>query len=295
MTDRSGADDEQRYCSRVCASEPMLGTSDEVNVWICLEYRPVWRAKALVDNALTPEVREWLDRAMAVVRAAGLKPRLQFIRRPEIDSDSTHLLIANGARMWRFDGIGYGFLDAVDLPAVIRGEGAFDEAPVYLVCTNGQRDLCCARYGLPAYRALREVAGERVWQTSHLGGHRFAPNVLTLPDGVMYGRVEPEAVPAFAGAVESGAVHWPLLRGRSCYSKPVQAAEGFLSRERLRFESLRPREHSMRVAFRDSAGNGHNVCVAPSAEPVQALASCGDAERKPVYPYRRVDVGSSSA
>ena len=69
-------------------------------------------------------------------------------------------------------------------------------APQYFVCTNGQRDLCCARFGLPTYAALRERVGERVWQTTHVGGHRFAPNVLTLPQAALYGRVQPADVDA---------------------------------------------------------------------------------------------------
>ena len=41
--------------------------------------------------------------------------------------------------------------------------------------TNGQRD------GLPAHARLRELVGAPAWQTTHIGGHRFAPNVLVLP------------------------------------------------------------------------------------------------------------------
>ncbi len=58
-----------------------------------------------------------------------------------------------------------------------------------LVCTHGSHDVCCATFGFPIYRDLRDryvrdLDGKlRVWQVSHLGGHRFAPNLLDMPEG----------------------------------------------------------------------------------------------------------------
>ncbi|GIT39134.1 MAG: hypothetical protein Ct9H300mP8_03300 [Gammaproteobacteria bacterium] len=96
---------------------------------------------------------------------------------------------------------------------------------VYFVCTNGQRDFCCARYGLPTFEGLKELVGERVWQTTHLGGHRFAPNVLTLPQGVLYGRVDVDDVNAFVTTIESGDLSRPHVRGRSAFPPEAQFAE----------------------------------------------------------------------
>jgi hypothetical protein len=50
-----------------------------------------------------------------------------------------------------------------------------------LVCTHGSRDRCCSRFGAPIYRQARRLVGElelentRIWQASHIGGHRMAP------------------------------------------------------------------------------------------------------------------------
>ena len=58
-----------------------------------------------------------------------------------------------------------------------------------LVCTHGTHDVCCGTFGYPIYEALRqryvpEFGGRlRVWQVSHIGGHRLAPNVIDLPEG----------------------------------------------------------------------------------------------------------------
>jgi hypothetical protein len=65
-----------------------------------------------------------------------------------------------------------------------------------LVCTHGSRDVCCGRFGHSIYQRLRhDYAAEgrlRVWRTSHLGGHRFAPHLLDLPEGRYWCRLVPE-------------------------------------------------------------------------------------------------------
>lgn len=67
-----------------------------------------------------------------------------------------------------------------------------------LVCTHGTRDRCCATFGYPVYHRLRhafehDTSGtNRVWRVSHLGGHRFAPTVLDLPDGRNWAFVDQE-------------------------------------------------------------------------------------------------------
>ncbi len=67
-----------------------------------------------------------------------------------------------------------------------------------LVCTHGSHDVCCSRLGYPLYRELREryAAGSegrlKVWRTSHMGGHRFAPTLMDLPEGYYWGRLGPE-------------------------------------------------------------------------------------------------------
>ena len=67
-----------------------------------------------------------------------------------------------------------------------------------LVCTHGAHDVCCASFGYPIYQALRDRYARdandslRVWQVSHLGGHRFAPNLVDLPEGRNWVRIGPD-------------------------------------------------------------------------------------------------------
>lgn len=118
-------------------------------------------------------------------------------------------------------------------PASTKPSGA----PLVLVCTHGRRDACCARLGIGLYTevlaaATLQGASDRVWQSSHLGGHRFAPVATTFPDGLSYGRVAPGDGTLIWQAA-TGTMPAPLAtwRGRSIYEPAAQAAEIML-RER---------------------------------------------------------------
>jgi hypothetical protein len=85
----------------------------------------------------------------------------------------------------------------VDDPATSNLE-AFRQPPAQirdlLVCTHGAVDACCAKFGYPIYRRLRQTANEstdpvRVWRCTHFGGHRFAPTLLDMPEGRYWGRL----------------------------------------------------------------------------------------------------------
>jgi hypothetical protein len=135
------------------------------------------------------------------------------------------------------------------------------EHPLLLVCTHGKHDRCCARYGRPLYDAVREQVEEGwAWQSSHVGGDRFAGNLVVLPDGVYYGRVEPgEAFEVVEAALERR-VHLPRYRGRSCHGFAAQAAERAV-REELGLLDVR----EVRVARIEAEGAGWRARVETAA------------------------------
>jgi hypothetical protein len=79
--------------------------------------------------------------------------------------------------------------------------------------------------------ALAAAHPDETWQVSHIGGDRFAGNLLVLPHGLYYGRVDAAAGIAVAGAHLSGHLDLDHLRGRSGWAMPVQAAEIALRRQ----------------------------------------------------------------
>ncbi len=266
------------YCADLClaSGEPMLGTAAQVDVWLLLEYKPTWRPKAVQDNDLAPSIQAWMDSALSSLAASGHKARAQFIRRPEIDSPATTLFIARDGQLLRFEGDGYREIQTLDVTSPRLTPVT---APHYFVCTNGQRDLCCARLGLPTYARLREAVGDRVWQTTHVGGHRFAPNVLALPQGALYGRVFADQVDAFLTPIETGDLSLPHLRGHSAYPPQAQVAEALIPGA-CALTAI----DGNQVTFETTDGS-HTVNVQRAETPCQVIASCGESEPETVFPF----------
>lgn len=279
------------HCCEANVGERMLGTAAVVDVWVLLEHRPAWRARAWEDNDLAAATRRWLNQGISELAAQGCKVRPQLIRQPPAERPGMRLLIHRDGvlRAFRAKAADYADLAATPLPALALGAGGERlEAPHYFVCVNGRRDRCCARFGLPVYRRLRELVGERAWQVTHLGGHRFAPNVLVLPQGALYGRVGAggggdAAVADFVDQVEAGGMPLAQLRGRACYPKAVQAAEGFAG-EGLKFVAAEEDRSGTAVTFTRN-GAPLRIKVAKAEDSVRVLASCGDERLTESRPY----------
>jgi hypothetical protein len=79
--------------------------------------------------------------------------------------------------------------------------------------------------------ALDAVRPGQVWETSHVGGDRFAANVLVLPSGLLYGRVPADAAADLADAADAGRVVLAWLRGRVGLAPAAQAAAAFAHAE----------------------------------------------------------------
>ena len=64
----------------------------------------------------------------------------------------------------------------------------------------------------------------RSWECSHVGGDRFAANVVAMPHGLYYGQVEMARAEELVAAHERGDLVPDLLRGRSTMAPAAQAA-----------------------------------------------------------------------
>jgi hypothetical protein len=216
MTSRARA-----FCSEVSqeSGEPIAGTASRVDNWILVEYRGVWNSDALAGSGLSDQVKAHLR---AQVRALW-PAKLLFIRRRERRAPREGLVV------FRFeDGVGRRFqIERYDeLPGLDRDRGAPLEHPLFLVCTHGKHDPCCARYGRPLYDVLVDQADESwIWQVTHVGGDRFAGNVVVLPDGLYYGRVRPEEAWILLDEHLAERIYLDRFRGRSSLPFAVQAAE----------------------------------------------------------------------
>ena len=204
----------------LAADEPLAGTAGRADAYLLLEVRAAWERDALDGLAERPAaaIRAWLD---ATPRSKAL-----FIRRPDRRAADIAAFVVRGTAdplaIRRFRLSGYDDLLDVDLEA--GGEPV--TGPLALVCGHGRRDACCARLGRPLYDALREeLDPESLWLSSHQGGHRFAPNLLWLPDGLLFGRVEPTKAVGLVGELRGDRLPLERLRGRTTFPPEAQAAE----------------------------------------------------------------------
>ena len=213
------------FCSDVSRenAEPLAGTASRVDHWILLEYRGLWSKDAIAGSGLSDQVKRHL-REQAVARP---HTKVLFIRRTE-RRGRPKLAVFWGGSAERGGALFHteveSYEDVVDLDLTVPGEPL--DHPLFLVCTHGKHDPCCARHGRPLYQALADLAEpDWVWQVSHVGGDRFAGNVVALPEGLYFGRVNPPAAWRVLDEYLGGRIALEHYRGRAAYTFAEQAAE----------------------------------------------------------------------
>ena len=222
--------------------EPLRASATFAPAWLLVEHPGPWGEKALSGGRFPAGLAAALDRSSD---QAGV--RVNLIRRHgRSGGHGTHVFAANPAAGWVTGTV----LDdpheilGLDLAALARGERpAADgdepgrrgwrehDGPLFLVCAHGRHDPCCAENGRPVARALSARFPARTWETTHLGGDRFAANMVCFPHGLYFGRVPPEQAADIATAYRDGEIRLGNYRGRCCWPGPVQAGEFWVREE----------------------------------------------------------------
>jgi hypothetical protein len=226
--------------------EPLLATASRVSRWLLVEHPGPWGPQSLPLSRLSAPLG---DRLVSVGAAASA--RVLLLRRPlGVPGPPGRRVYVAESRPGRERTLRTVVADddallTLDLPfdgPVPPGWDVVD-APVLLVCTHGRHDQCCAIRGRPLAAALSALRPDDVWECTHIGGDRFAPNVLVLPHGLYLGQVPPEEAAALVETIDAGRVPVELVRGRSSLPLPVQAAQHFarVATGRDRLDDLLPR------------------------------------------------------
>ena len=288
----------QFFCSEQsrARTEPMFGTAPRVQTWLLLEYPGIWRPEALDGSTLAAPVKERL----ASTRETEPFHRQLLIRQTHKRSDTTRCFVVKSSES-------NPSITRVDVPtcdgpitAIEHPDAQQVTDPMFLVCTHGNHDKCCAKFGLPVYHAVRNAAGEQAWQCSHVGGDRFAGNLLCFPHGIYYGHVRPFEVAGLIDCYRRGEIDLNHYRGRCCYSKAVQAAEYFVRSETgltriedLRFESA-TRGAAWVVRFRGPGGRGYEAAIRGMSGTAEYL-TCKAERPNPIPRYELVDLRELAA
>lgn len=194
--------------ANLLADADPIGSATSFDHLFLLQVPPPWNRIALTGPNVPPGVREALVpaaqaglRAYALLVDGGAEP---------LDGEVRILHYARGAGPARSLARGAyaaapervaAAIEALARDATPDGVRVLAESPAreLLVCTHGERDDCCGRFGEAAFAYLRRRhAGPllSVWRASHFGGHRFAPTLIDLPDGRCWGRLSQEACDA---------------------------------------------------------------------------------------------------
>jgi hypothetical protein len=230
--------------SSVLRDETVAGTASTVRAFLLIEDTGPWGTDALRDARLPDGLG---DRIRAQADAARVRALL--IRRPDrsgVDGHRVFAAYADPVSPWLESGTVTDLHDVLDLDLVGLRAGrssglARDESSIFCVCTHGKHDTCCAERGRPAAAALEAAHREQTWEVSHIGGDRFAGNMVVLPHGLYYGRVDAVTAITIAGAHLAGEVELDHLRGRSGLPTAAQYAEVALRRDlaETRHDSVR--------------------------------------------------------
>ena len=271
----------------VANDEPLAGTASRVDHWILIEYRGLWARDVLPGSGLSDQVKQRLR------EQASARPhtKLLFVRRTE-RRGRPDLRVMWGSSPEQGGQLFHADLDQHEdlLDLDLTGPGANLPHPLLLVCTHGKHDPCCARQGRPLYQALTELAeDEWVWQVSHVGGDRFAGNLVVLPEGLYYGRVGPGEAWSVLDEYLARRIDLAHYRGRSSYSFAIQAAEravreeaGLSGIDDLELVAERPV-----VVFR-GGGRFYEVDVTAAPGALSYLTCSSEAPRRPRHYAARI-------
>ena len=311
---------EERLCSLVsrAAGEDPAGTATPLGTRLIVETPQPWKRDVLGSRYSV----EGLQRVVEAAREDGVlgafaavlpdreysrrgHTRVLYLRRPSEPFavfEKEDFLVPDGE-----------LVAAVE--ALLRGPGRSSTLDRYrqetvgvrdvVVCTHGSRDVCCGKFGYPVYDLLRRRHARsgwlRVWRSSHIGGHRFAPTMIDYPEARYWGHLEPwaaERVVARRGPISDLG---RFYRGWSGLGSPFEqvaereifAREGWAWAEYLkegRILSSDGDRTGVRITYEspDGAVSGAYEALVENAGTVMTLERSGAEELTEVEQYRVV-------
>ncbi len=285
--------EKRKSCSELSAEsgEQLFGTAPRVDNWFLLEYNGNWNKDALLSSSLSEDIKECINKFLD----SFPNSRLQFIKKDTKDLQNIGFYYAKSTefepKLYKFSLNSYEDIINLDIKNLIEtGEIRDSESDekIVLVCTHGAYDTCCGKLGVPVYNSIKDNKNISAWNSTHVGAHRFSANLVTLPEGIYYGRVNPENVNSLIGSHLKEEIYLDCFRGRSCYSQTSQVSDYFL-REKIKdlgiydieWEYEKDRDVYTSVEFRvESKGLVYSVNSIVLNDAVKVLPSCGDSEAK---------------
>ena len=221
------------YCSVLSrnSAEPLAGSAPFARHFVFITWpKKYWQYEALEAKGGFPQgLKKWMKEqsevngkiSIRLVSRAGLgQDKVEIYIYPEKYCYSNVLPSQIPAVLESYfrDGITTAFS-----PAPIEGEQIF-------ICTHGRHDKCCAKFGQELadkmrYHVSRQKTAVEVWDSSHLGGHRFAATMIDFPTGRAYGHLSADELPNYLASRKAAQVYGRAYRGSVFLSGLEQVAE----------------------------------------------------------------------
>lgn len=232
-----------RFCSVISQNngEDPIGTAGSFDRWLIVELALPWTEKSLRENPgtqLTMALARELYQAGVKIRPMAIAPdreysqpgytRVFYYHRPAeafADYEKQEFWVPDAETTALTTAL---LKQSEDLSRFAAYRQDTRHIREILVCTHGNIDVACSRFGYPIYKKLRdEYAGTaerktggkadgsrqqaagsqnpkskiqnssaashlRLWRCSHFGGHHFAPTLVDFPSGRFWGHLNPE-------------------------------------------------------------------------------------------------------
>jgi hypothetical protein len=219
--------------------EDILGSAPQnTDFWLLVESRSPFSPKVVKDSPLADMLGPLMNRLTREIPTS----RVQFIRRSG-DKDTSaglQVFVADSRlptpRLYSATVDCHQDLMGVDLVGIREGRlprGFVErEEPLILICTHGKRDRCCAVHGRAFLNAVTKENQRYVWESSHIGGHRFAATCVTLPLGHYFGRLRAsDANPLIELSTRGLLYDLATFRGSARLSTSAQIVEGHIRKK----------------------------------------------------------------
>ncbi len=228
--------------SRAVQENP-IGHASIHPYYVLIECPTPWPYQALESSPLPPDVKTLPN----YLYQTGKPSRFLLIYNQKLALPQTYrVIILKRQKGWSqgYNKREYHLNDLADVAGIVEQDLAgnpptenvvSNQVRDLLVCTHGSHDQCCARYGKPFFYEANQLIDQlslnqsvRVWEVSHIGGHRFAPTLIDFPSGRYYGKISTSELSHILQQIDNYEVFSHVYRGWGILPRTAQILEQHL-------------------------------------------------------------------
>lgn len=229
------------FCSTqsLLFNENLIGTAPSTKIYILIEHKQPWANEAFESKAITQKLRSILNKYRNSARFLLVcnentkhKTNVKVMFYVQNNQERfSHAFTLYEAECSNHEHV-CETIEMYFLYHKLPSKTSSTQTRNILICTHGKFDLCCGKYGKPFYIKSNEILYKinahkkvEIWESSHFGGHRFAPTIIDFPDGRYYGRLNEEIFTSIIN--RTGYLNQTLssYRGWSTLPKVAQVVE----------------------------------------------------------------------